>query len=367
MEQAIQEKKVEKKEGTIVWLNRLRIFACILVILIHTSSRLRSTMTSFMTSEWCIGNVFNSLGRPAVPLFVMISGALFLDENKKLSLKKLLLHNVLRLVFIFFLWDYLLIILETSLLKGFSFDLFLYALKNLTLDIGHLWFLPMLIGLYLLTPILRMLCKKENKKIVEYFLIIFIVANLIINFTASFNILKPINYVFDVFSLMTPYLDINYIGIYVAGWYLFNFGFPKKYEKGIVIGACLVYLIYPIFDILVSQSAGRWLTLTSNNISIVNFIATCGIFMFFKLTANRHKPNKVLDKISDCTMGIYLIHMFMLELFFKLTGPYFQSLCISAWWGVLLLPVAVLAIFAMGLVVSFLFSLLPKKVRRWIM
>ena len=66
----------------------LRILAILAVVMIHTSCQgfytLPVNTTSFKTSL-----LLDSLSRFAVPIFVMISGALMLDETKDLSSKKI--------------------------------------------------------------------------------------------------------------------------------------------------------------------------------------------------------------------------------------------------------------------------------------
>lgn len=60
------------------YLDVLKILACVAVIMMH--STVFST-NSFM--DWCIARAFNIIGNFAVPIFVMVSGALLLNPEKK--------------------------------------------------------------------------------------------------------------------------------------------------------------------------------------------------------------------------------------------------------------------------------------------
>ena len=68
------------------FLDITRIVAVLAVIMIHTSS---GFVTLYDTSsiEFLWGNIFDSISRIGVPLFVMISGSLMLDEEKNITIK----------------------------------------------------------------------------------------------------------------------------------------------------------------------------------------------------------------------------------------------------------------------------------------
>lgn len=56
-------------------------------------------------NEWKIFNFIDMAMRTGVPLFFMISGALFL-EKKNLDIKEFIIRNVSRLVFIYSVSDF---------------------------------------------------------------------------------------------------------------------------------------------------------------------------------------------------------------------------------------------------------------------
>ena len=73
----------------ILYLDVLRIFAALMVVMIHVSAQYVNNMSNNLT-DFMIGNVFDSLSRVAVPIFAMISGAVMLDESKQYSTKDFL-------------------------------------------------------------------------------------------------------------------------------------------------------------------------------------------------------------------------------------------------------------------------------------
>jgi surface polysaccharide O-acyltransferase-like enzyme len=83
----------------IISFDVLRILAAFAVVMLHvTSDRLT---TSFPSNEWEIRNVYDSFVRWCVPVFVMISGALFLNHGRSVNVGRLYKKNILHLVFIF--------------------------------------------------------------------------------------------------------------------------------------------------------------------------------------------------------------------------------------------------------------------------
>ena len=93
-----------KTEERIRYLDVLRTAATLAVILLHLSATGYKTAPEGSAAQvicWC----YNFLSRFAVPVFVMISGAIFLNPDRAVTLEKLLKRNIARLLLIFFLWS----------------------------------------------------------------------------------------------------------------------------------------------------------------------------------------------------------------------------------------------------------------------
>ena len=78
----------------------LRILAAFSVVMLHSASQFWYTLP-VTDKDWLIMNSYDSLVRFGVPVFVMISGALFLSDDKKTDIKRLYTHNILRLLIIY--------------------------------------------------------------------------------------------------------------------------------------------------------------------------------------------------------------------------------------------------------------------------
>ena len=98
----------------IYWIDNLRGIACLMVVMIHTTTWYVTNAHSVSPVTWDIANVLNSASRVSVPLFFMISGylfystvallyiALFTSINVELALKNLLQKPVFYHLWFFF-------------------------------------------------------------------------------------------------------------------------------------------------------------------------------------------------------------------------------------------------------------------------
>ena len=68
--------------GRLVYMDWLRVLATIAVVTIHVSAGYVSMLDASNVSRWMAGNFYDSFSRASVPIFVMISGALLLREQK---------------------------------------------------------------------------------------------------------------------------------------------------------------------------------------------------------------------------------------------------------------------------------------------
>ena len=147
----------------IIYFDVLRIVAVFAVVVLHVCSR--RFIVAFPSTEWEVLNVYDSLTRWGVPVFVMISGALFLDEKKDFSIKRLYRKNVVHIICAFGCWSFV-----SQLTKIDSHTTVVSFVQGCIEGPFHLWFLKMLLGLYVVVPILRRVV--QDRKTELYFLMI---------------------------------------------------------------------------------------------------------------------------------------------------------------------------------------------------
>ena len=78
----------KKTSGYQLYIDVLRIVACFSVIMLHTSAQAWYSLP-VESGGFQIANSYDALFRFGVPVFVMISGALFLAPERKVEMRKL--------------------------------------------------------------------------------------------------------------------------------------------------------------------------------------------------------------------------------------------------------------------------------------
>lgn len=131
----------------IYWIDNLRGIACLMVVMIHTTTWYITNPGSISMPNWEWANVLNSASRVSVPLFFMISGYLFFGERSaqprhflRIGLC-LVFYSVLALLYI---WLFTSINLELSLRYLFQKPVFY-----------HLWFFFAIVVIYLVSPLIQ--------------------------------------------------------------------------------------------------------------------------------------------------------------------------------------------------------------------
>ena len=192
----------------------IRTVAIVGVILLHAANDLTiQQMNTLEIFRWTTVDIYQSLGRLGVPLFVMLTGALLLQPSKQNeSLRVFFNKRWARIglpfafwVTIYFAWDF------TVEHQAFTANAVINGL--LKGPYYQFWYLYMLVGLYLLTPILRILVTQGSTAIMRYLVILWVVGASIIPFV---SFITKYTLEGDVFVLT------GFIGYFILGTYLLN-------------------------------------------------------------------------------------------------------------------------------------------------
>lgn len=152
----------EKKRET--FLDRLRVAATCAVVLLHTvTGSMDTTDMSAYPSERRVFLAVLDLVCWCVPVFVLISGYLFLNPQREVTLRQMLTKYCRRVFLALFFFGVPYAWLEQAAVERcFRLEMlpkgFLMVLRGESWS--HLWYLYMILLLYLLTPAVRWLLKK---------------------------------------------------------------------------------------------------------------------------------------------------------------------------------------------------------------
>lgn len=298
----------------IFYYDIIRIISCMGIIRLHISSNGwdQFSTTSFAWQSLC---AYNTIGALGVALFFMISGALYLDTKKEITPQHMI-QKAIHTTIIYYIW-LLLYNLKTQGIPTEK-ESVLYILNQLLQGKGiyHLWFLPTLIGIYLITPLLRdAFSKKEN---CEYLLTGYIIVVLILPEWYTFNLpgTESLKTITDNF--LWTFQVLNYISYFVLGHYLETWPLSESKIKNPRKTAVFLTIAGTTGTILLrgisSAKAGSGVYL-SDPLTIIDFIACIGIFSLAKqYITNEPTPKKQkIAVLAKTSFGIYLLHPAILQ------------------------------------------------------
>lgn len=300
----------------IISFDVLRILAAFAVVMLHvTSDRLT---TSFPSNEWEIRNVYDSFVRWCVPVFVMISGALFLNHGRSVNVGRLYKKNILHLVFIFFAWSFI-YALYLAIVKC---DHNIYnIIRNILEGPVHFWFLKMLIGLYVTIPILRMIT--QNKQAEEYFLIVAIVTVFILPmFFASIGLIDESYKKFARFHFSTYGIKIasGFVGYFVLGHYLFTYRLSSSVKKFLYILGLLSVLSVIILTHWYCHHINQSSEVFYKNLNVFTLLESIAVYLAIIELKISKKYYPLVSRLSSLSLGVYLSHFLVIMLFNNLFG-----------------------------------------------
>lgn len=272
---------MKQDTGTVLYarnvsLDIARIVAISAVIMIHVSAGFVGDY-ELGSPEFIWGNIFDSISQLGVPLFVMVSGALLLDENKEFTIRDLFSRRLPQIVLLLIAWSAMYAAyyeIAIPVIRGGGIDLRSFVSK-LIFGHFHLWYLYMLTGLYLALPFLRIIVCKQNKNLVLLYLAISALCQfslpVIRGISLRFGIVSHLITLIEKFQL--GFFQV-YISYYLAGWYIVHVGVPKKLRfilYGAAILAQSVMMVYVNFTKDYSNAYAYG--------GILNFVYSLGVFL----------------------------------------------------------------------------------------
>lgn len=335
------------KEGdNFLPVDLIRTVAIVLVILLHASTE-SYTNVELMSEQgvqiWWASNIYDSIARVCIPLFVMLAGALLLqpskaDEPLTVFYKKRWTRFGVPFIFwciVYFTWD--------TFIDGKPLTLQSVSQGILNGPYYQFWFLYLLFGLYLLTPIMRVTLKYANRNIIKYTLVVWFVGTAI----------APALTLFGSFSLNANFfIFTGWIGYFVLGAFLTKVNIKKiMLFAGLIAG--LLWTIIGTY-LLIGTLGERFSQYFYDGFSINMIIASVCLFLLMlkmpRVTLTSHpKVSRVLRTISSNTLPIYLFHVIVLESLWR--GFFGFTLSINSINPLIAIPLSTVLTFAICLVV----------------
>ena len=324
-----------------VWIDWLRVAACFMVFVVHSTEPFYlggdgSLILTETDAFWA--SFFDSFVRSCVPLFIIASS--YLQFPTHYPTMEFFRRRAVRILVPFLLWT-----VVYAFRWGEPVENFRNLLLNFNYAAGHLWFVYMLLGIYLLMPLLSPWAEKVEKKELQVYLGICL-------FTTMIPLIRdwaaggattviygpsglPRQALFPLWgeaswnAYGTFYYFSGFIGYLLLGLYFRKFVGELSWKKtlGIAIPCYIagfaisfggflrrVYETaegtFPVGELV--EKAVWWETTWCNDTIGVVLMAIAWILVFKKIKAEGRFYKNVLLPVSKASYGIYLMHLLIL-------------------------------------------------------
>ena len=315
-----------------IWIDWMRVCACLMVMVVHATEPFYlggdgSLILTRTDAFWA--SFFDSLVRCCVPLFLVASS--YLQFPLHYPTGEFLRRRAVRIGIPFLVWTVIYALAWGEPVQNFKDLLF-----NFNYAAGHLWFVFMILGVYLIMPVISPWLEKCSRQAEEVFLLVWAFTAILPFFRMS---------ALNSFGLPEVYGEANwnlfgsfyyvsgFIGYAVLGHY-FRTWAGKDSVKNLLLKvlplAVIGYAIsaawfwanmpkaFPVnqpIDLAVKMETG-W-----GFCSMGTLMLTLAIFMVLRRirSAGRFYRAVVLP-ISRLSYGMYLMHIFILNMVFPLVS-----------------------------------------------
>lgn len=338
-----------------IGLDILRIIAAFMIVMQHVSSygldNFGVTETGFVAS-----NFYCAIVRWAVPMFFVISGHLFLNREGEFSASKIYKKNFSKLLVIYVIWLTFYGAIDATLDGLNPVAMLVESLRvGLTTSKYHLWFLPSIMGCYLMLPVFKALVEYEDGKYLKCMCILFVI------FAIGRQTLFP--YTDSLLAIAVRKLDYplaNYMGYFLLGAYLGRIDVEKYRRRYMLMIVVALFAFQILMTQYLSNQAGMWNGLWYGEFLVPTFVEVVLIFLIFRKTdfpQAGDRAKKVVRILAEGTLGVYLMHIYVLEHMYRLNIYSFTQ------W--LSIPVVSLVIFVGCMCVTLIVKKIP-FVGKWV-
>ena len=316
----------EKNTNRIFWLDAARAIAIISVTFNHALSRsfavYSGTYDEYIRMP-AAGSFIKALlfvfSRLGVPLFLMITGSLLMDRNfeDRKTTERFMKKNLWPLLRITLIWLTIMygyfMLARSSYLRaeGIASALLHYASTILFINpttMGSMWYMPMILCVYLMIPIMSLALKKLGTRYMTIPLVLVFVSAIIVpDISTILNILG--RRVRLEMALSYSYLFTYYI-LYVFAGYGISKGLLSGLHDILLAGLFLVSLLGMSAFQFWTYSTGVDYATGYSETGV--FLASVFLFELIRRNADRaagQAARKRIGYLAEISFGIYFVHI----------------------------------------------------------
>lgn len=291
------------------YLDCLRAVAILGVVAIHALSNITNTAVEVSWS-WQLASMLNLALRWAVPVFVMISGALLLSKPGEPA-REFYSKRVKRLVVpalvwmgIYFVW--------------FNRGEYSYLVRDYLVRVlvwgnpyYHFYFIYVMLGLYVVTPILRVVVQQVSWRLVGFFAVLFVLMTAYWSYAIAW-----FTWTFPRDTLMVVTHFLPYVGYFLLGYLLHTVDCGRYRTKLFLVSGGLWLGAVMVTTFLFGQGGYSARSMMLEDYASLNVVvASVVVFVMIQTWYRSKKVNnpRWLVSLTGASFGIYLMHVIILE------------------------------------------------------
>ncbi|WP_295590034.1 acyltransferase [uncultured Methanobrevibacter sp.] len=286
------------------WIDLVRAIAILTVLYIHATDGIFIISSDAIMNYTIYSRIFNFIslfiGRIGVPFFLMITGYLLLDRTyDDERVRKFWTKNCKGLIIITILWSVIYAIsLQFVTVKSGQVNFS----EAGNLFFSHMWYMPMIIGMYLSMPFVSAALEKFDAETIWQATIVFSLLAFLLPFVTTVLAMQGIENVNIQYCLG---FSGGIYGIYIIIGYLTKKGLFKKYSSNklriLAIISFLICVVFQYYAFVRGYNFFLWYEFP--------FILT-GSFALFELCSRREKVRAypIVSFLAKYSFAVFLVH-----------------------------------------------------------
>ena len=318
------------------YLDILRALATFAVVIIHVLGPWRHLFGVVPEYQWQFAVSYNAITRWAVPIFMMISGALLVSASSPFQPALYFKKRVSKVLVPFVAWSLFYCTITWWQHGGESIASWLELISELTHKPAwyHLWFFYDFIPLCIVAPLLALLLKRLSAEQIKSLL-------------AAWLVLTVLHW-FKLDGWFRQNL-LLYSGYLLLGWYLHQHD-CRAYFKPLLLAGITMLVLNVAGTLYLSELQQRYSVFFMGYKSFNTVVIAVALFLAAKMYSHRLLRLKpLITNVASYSLGIYLIHPLLLLPIRRLENG------VYGWFGNNLLAIAMIS------VITLLLSLLATR------
>lgn len=293
-------------------IDLIKTVAIIGVVFIHTC--IVGYSNAVGSFDWLASLFWGSITRASVPLFFMCSGALLLDPDRELTVRKLYSKNVLRILAALLFWAMAYKCFHLAMEGNMTVGGLVQAVKQVVLfsHESHLYYLHILLLVYAFLPVTRVFTKNASRRQLRYLLVLWFLL----------GILYPTVRPFWPFTLLQGIpvqwmMNMTYAAI---GYGILGYVLKKRPFATIVPGTAFLVAGFAMVFFgtwAMSSKSGELYQHFLEGMSVGVCVLAVGIFSLC-VSAEFRPSERAAAMVAFCAKAsfcIFLVHVFFIDCF----------------------------------------------------